>query len=76
MNAQEARDITSGQQIEELYSILDDITQAAKRGDDVLHIPKTLSRQTIRDLKEKEFQVIEHDGITIQKEGIKYSIKW
>lgn len=76
IDAYQAKQIAEGVHETELNNILNDIVKEAERGNTVLNIHKPLQNLTINQLEQKGFEIIEHSGIAIQKEGLFYTIKW
>jgi hypothetical protein len=75
-NAQQARDIVGSLHIQELNSILVGIKKEAENGGTVYYIYSYLEEKTIKELEEKGFELIRHSSISIQKDGLYYSISW
>lgn len=75
-NAQQAKQIVDSLYIDELHNILVDIKNKAEQGETVLHIYKYIKTETIDDLRDKGFKVIHQPSMTIQTDGLYYSIYW
>jgi hypothetical protein len=75
-NAEHSRQILDNLSKDELYSICIDIRFKAEQGENVLHICKSIKSKTKKELIERGFRVIEHSSISIQKEGLYYSVYW
>ena len=75
-NAQQAKNILDNFEKDEVNNILIDIKLKAEQGKDVLHICKSVENKTKKLLIEKGFLFIEHSSMSIQKEGLYYSVYW
>ena len=75
-NAQQAKQIVDSLYIDELHNILVDIKAKAEQGETVLHIYEPLKSNTVSDLKNRGFEVINQPSISIQKDNLYYSIYW
>ena len=75
-NAQQARDLVGSLHTDELHSILVSIREAAEKGITICYVHKYLEKTTRKELEEKGFELIIYSSMTIQKEGLYYSISW
>ena len=75
-NAEQAKQIVDSLHKEELHNILVDIKNKAQEGETVLHIYKKIKGKTKQVLTEKGFKVVDQPSISIQKDGLYYSVYW
>ena len=75
-NAEQAKQIVDSLHKEELHNILVDIKNKAQEGETVLHIYKNIKGKTKQVLTEKGFKVVDQPSISIQKDGLYYSVYW
>jgi len=75
-NAQQAKQIVDSLYTDELHNILVDIKAKAEQGETVLHIYKPINGKTVDALRDKGFEVTNQPSISIQKDGLYYSIYW
>lgn len=75
-NADQAKQIVDSLHTDELHSILLDIKIKAEQGETVLNIYKSLKSKTKQVLTEKGFRVVDQPSISIQKDGLYYSVYW
>jgi hypothetical protein len=75
-DAKQAKEIVDSLHTDELHNILVDIRAKAEKGETVLHVYNFIKTKTRDALIEKGFEIIDHPSISIQKEGLYYSVYW
>jgi len=76
LTAKQAKAIIEKSNDTEIYYIIKMIQTEAKDGKTVLHIYNNLKPETIQRLKALGYKVTEAPQISIQKDGLYYSIRW
>jgi hypothetical protein len=75
-DANKAREIASAKKEAQLQGVLKKILEQAQDEKEVLHVYHTLSHDTVKSLEKRGFNVVAGNSLTIQKDGLYYSIYW
>ena len=75
-DSKQAKQIVDSLHIDEIHNILVDIKSKAEQGETVLHIYKSIKPKTKEELIKRGFEVIKQTSMSIQMDGLYYSIYW
>lgn len=75
-NAEQARQITDSYNDDILYEILRKIKEKAQHNESELHLYEPVIFKVIEKLESRGFEVKQHSGIAVQRDGLYCTISW
>ena len=75
-NAAEAKKLVDLHNKSELHEILTDIKCLSEKGESSLHLYRDITKETIKELLGKGFEVTKHSSLAVQMDNLYFSIKW